>query len=387
MHTFMMVHGLLNVQLHHPSGILEMQLARQRKLNALSPALVDALQEQVTRASQDPDIRGVMLTAERGRAFCAGGDIMAVEAMAIPDGREFLRREYMLMLSLHDLQRQDKAVIALADGLVLGAGAGLFMSAGTRIASSATSLGMPECMLGIVPDCGGIEFLNSLPSDLGRLACLTGSRLSAGMMATTGLSTHACAADSSVVTALRDRIIHCDVGTLEDVLAPEEAAARTLSEANLPMLEAMSAATTRIFEPASRASADEALVQLSKQLVAEEAAALSRGDERGAKWVQSSLQNLQRACPAALLVTDAASQLSWPADPFERRQLSLGVELAANSALGCRADFTEGVACAVGSKKGQPPQWAHKSIDDATSDSAVQAIIETVRGAMPLEMN
>ena len=34
--------GLLNVQLH-PSGMLELRLARQEKLNALSPELLDLL--------------------------------------------------------------------------------------------------------------------------------------------------------------------------------------------------------------------------------------------------------------------------------------------------------------------------------------------------------
>ena len=174
--------GLLNVQLH-PSGMLELRLARQEKLNALSPELLDLLREQAARAKVDAQVRGLMLTAEPGRAFCAGGDIKGVQALPLEEGRQFLAHEYELMLNLFELN-QRMPVVALADGLVLGAGAGLFMAAGARVASvEQTSFAMPETALGIVPDCGGTDFLMSWPGQLGRWASLTGSRITAPMMA------------------------------------------------------------------------------------------------------------------------------------------------------------------------------------------------------------
>jgi enoyl-CoA hydratase/carnithine racemase len=49
---------------------------------------------------------------------------------------------------------------------------------------------MPECVLGIVPDCGATDFLTALPGSLGRWAAFTGARFDASLMASTGLATH-----------------------------------------------------------------------------------------------------------------------------------------------------------------------------------------------------
>lgn len=113
----------------HATGWLELRLNRPDKLNALSVDLIGALTEQVGLA-RSADVAGLLLTATPGRAFCAGGDIREVAALPFDAGRAFLRQEYSLMLALHELC-EDKPVVALADGYVIGAGAGLFMSAGT----------------------------------------------------------------------------------------------------------------------------------------------------------------------------------------------------------------------------------------------------------------
>ena len=136
----------------HATGWLELRLNRPEKLNALSVDLVDALWEQ-TVAARAPEVKGVLLTAAPGRAFCAGGDIREVAGLPLADGQTFLRKEYMLMLALHELRAQ-KPVVALADGFVIGAGAGLFMAAGTRVATLASTFSMPECVLGMCAAAG-----------------------------------------------------------------------------------------------------------------------------------------------------------------------------------------------------------------------------------------
>ena len=191
----------------HACGVLELRLARADKLNALNPPLLDRLHEELDRCEADEGVHTLLLSSEAGRAFCAGGDIREVAALDADAGGRFLAREYALMLRLHALNRRTK-VVALADGLILGAGAGLFMAAQARVASDACSLAMPECVLGIMPDCGGLDFLMGLgPPELGRWAALTGASFTAPMMAATGLSTHAFAAGES--DALRERLIGC----------------------------------------------------------------------------------------------------------------------------------------------------------------------------------
>src|SRR5205823_13398955 len=47
-------------------------------LNALSLAMIDRLDPRLTAWGQDPEIAGVVLDAVGDRAFCAGGDVVAL---------------------------------------------------------------------------------------------------------------------------------------------------------------------------------------------------------------------------------------------------------------------------------------------------------------------
>ena len=60
--------------------------------------------------------------------------------------------------------------------------------------------------------------------------------------------------------------------------------------------------------------------------------------------------------------------------------------LAAGEALAGRPDFLEGVACAVGAKKGEAPQWQHASVQEAADDPEVMEIVERVRTAKAMEL-
>ena len=66
---------------HYASGLLELRLNRAAALNALNGELVDELMAQVLRAHSDESVTSVLLSAEPGRAFCAGGDIKEVASM------------------------------------------------------------------------------------------------------------------------------------------------------------------------------------------------------------------------------------------------------------------------------------------------------------------
>ena len=368
----------------HSSGWLELRLNRPDKLNALSVELVDALWEQ-TNAARERKVKGVLLTAEPGRAFCAGGDIREVSSLPLADGQAFLAKEYAVMLALHDLNRE-KPVVALADGFVIGAGGGLFMSAGTRIASSTTTFSMPECVLGITPDCGASDFYsagNSMPPALGRWAALTGARLDVPIMSSTGLATHvACTtADdtAAALASLRTRVLACpDGASLAAALEPEKTAASTaaatVQDDLLPRLEA---AAERVFGASG-------VEQLFPLLEAERSAAAAQSDTDVEAWAADAMAKMSRGCPAALVMAHSISCAKLGESPGARRAQALGMEYAANAALAGRADFQEGVACAVGSQKGAVPRWAHGSIDEALRDPQVATLVAAVAGAEPL---
>lgn len=397
---------------HHPSGLLELRLNRPAKLNALDGSLVHALQEGVTRARKDGSVTSVLLTAEGDRAFCAGGDIKAAAALPLAEAKQFLEDEYKLMLELHALN-QLKPVVALADGFVIGAGAGLFMSAGTRIASRASSFSMPECVLGITPDVGATDFLfGSMPGQcLGRWAGLTGARLDIDLMVATGLATHEIAAEGTRgdaggvaddalderVAQVRERLIAAggSLESMEAALATEASAASASAAAHRARVERLEDAAARAFDAVGAASgsstppsrtehAVRVFDRIYERLGAEEAAAAADGDEDLVRWARDARLKVSRGCPAALLVAFECSQAALPDDPYMRRAQALGIELVANQALAARPGFQEGVACAVGSKRGEAPSWEHASVQESAADPEVQAILERVRQAPAL---
>src|SRR5258707_6255377 len=55
-------------------GVLPLLLNRPQRLNAMSPALIEAMSHELGRARDDKDIRAVLLTGI-GRGFCAGADL------------------------------------------------------------------------------------------------------------------------------------------------------------------------------------------------------------------------------------------------------------------------------------------------------------------------
>ena len=61
-------------------GIADVVLTRPEKMNALDPAMFEALAGTLARLAADPDLRAVVLYGE-GRAFCAGLDMGSFEAM------------------------------------------------------------------------------------------------------------------------------------------------------------------------------------------------------------------------------------------------------------------------------------------------------------------
>jgi enoyl-CoA hydratase/carnithine racemase len=72
---------------------------------------------------------------------------------------EYVTVEYRLDAMLHHLAETKKPVVAVADGIVMGGGAGLFEGAGKRVATPNSVFAMPECRIAILPDAGAMGFL------------------------------------------------------------------------------------------------------------------------------------------------------------------------------------------------------------------------------------
>jgi 2-(1,2-epoxy-1,2-dihydrophenyl)acetyl-CoA isomerase len=141
-------------------GVATLTLNRPERLNALGDTLRDDLQDAVTRASEDPDVR-VMIVTGAGKGFCSGGDVKAMnERKESGGGRPILEKvapgRDRTVLALRD---SPKPVIAAVNGAAAGAGMNLALCCDMRLASTAAKFSQAFVRRGLHPDWGGTYFL------------------------------------------------------------------------------------------------------------------------------------------------------------------------------------------------------------------------------------
>jgi enoyl-CoA hydratase/carnithine racemase len=141
-------------------GVATLTLNRPERLNALGDTLRDDLQDAVTRASDDPDVR-VMIVTGAGKGFCSGGDVKAMsERKDSGSGRPLMEKvapgRDRTVLALRDAP---KPVIAAVNGAAAGAGFNLALCCDIRLASTAAKFSQAFVKRGLHPDWGGTYFL------------------------------------------------------------------------------------------------------------------------------------------------------------------------------------------------------------------------------------
>lgn len=202
-----------------PNGLLQITLARGAQLNALNAAMLGEILDAATSAaSPASSVRAVLLRSDDERAFSAGGDVRALTAERQWEGRTaILQLEYAAVAALARLARE-MPVVAIADGVAMGAGLGLFMAANRRLVSCSARLGMPECAIGLIPDAATVHHLTALPPGfVGMYCALTGAALGAADALYAGLGTAHLPAGS--VAALEARLREQPLAGLDASLA------------------------------------------------------------------------------------------------------------------------------------------------------------------------
>jgi enoyl-CoA hydratase/carnithine racemase len=133
-------------------GIATLTLNRPQSRNALSEALIDALQAEFDAIARDSSVKVVILTAGQGRVFCAGHDLKEMTARrADPDrGRAYfadvLNRCSRMMQSI---VRLPQPVIASVEGIATAAGCQLVASCDLAVASDGAGFCTPGVHIGL----------------------------------------------------------------------------------------------------------------------------------------------------------------------------------------------------------------------------------------------
>ncbi|MGX1744274.1 enoyl-CoA hydratase/isomerase family protein [Bosea sp. NPDC055353] len=165
------------VRLDIAAGIATITLARPEKLNALDDVMVGLLGRFADVIDADRSVRAVILTAE-GKAFCAGGDIVAWGGLSpLEMGQGWVRSGHRVF---DKLARMKPPVIAAMNGHALGGGLELAVTADIRICEAQAKIGLPETGLGMIPGWSGTQRLvRRLGGQVARRLALTGEIVTA----------------------------------------------------------------------------------------------------------------------------------------------------------------------------------------------------------------
>jgi 2-(1,2-epoxy-1,2-dihydrophenyl)acetyl-CoA isomerase len=142
-----------NILYEKREGIATIILNRPEVLNALSPEMIDELITALNDAKNDKDVRVVIITGA-GRAFSAGGDINVV--------KDYEKLE-MTLKGVSEVARLlaniEKPIIAMVNGIAVGAGLSLALACDITIASDQARFGSAFVRIGLVPDTGATFYL------------------------------------------------------------------------------------------------------------------------------------------------------------------------------------------------------------------------------------
>ena len=178
--------------------IARIEMIREDKLNALDPAMFDALIEAAAWLREQREARVAILSG-RGRMFCAGLDFGSFAAMAGEDGAASTSLEPRTHGLCNTPQYAAWAwheapvpVIVAIQGGALGGGLQIALGGDIRIAAPDAKIAIAETQWGLVPDMSGCALARRLVrDDVLRRLTYTAERLDGLQAQALGLVTEA----------------------------------------------------------------------------------------------------------------------------------------------------------------------------------------------------
>jgi enoyl-CoA hydratase/carnithine racemase len=160
------------VRLSIEDGIAEVRLTRPDKMNALDPAMFEAIVSAGEQLRNDRGVRAVVLSGV-GRAFCAGLDVERIMAAArgepILPFTDLTKRTHGIANFAQHLvwlwRELPVPVIAAVHGIAYGGGFQLALGADLRYAAPETRFAVIETKWGLVPDMAGTVLMRNLARD------------------------------------------------------------------------------------------------------------------------------------------------------------------------------------------------------------------------------
>jgi enoyl-CoA hydratase/carnithine racemase len=174
----------LVLRTHDARGVVTLTLNRPQAFNALSEALLAALQQALDDVADDAQVRVVVLAAT-GKAFCAGHDLK--EMRADPSLGYYERLFAQCGRMMMSLQRLPVPVIARVQGIATAAGCQLVAMCDLAVAASDARFAVSGVNLGLFCSTPSVALSRNLPRKAAFEMLVTGEFIDAAQALDRGL--------------------------------------------------------------------------------------------------------------------------------------------------------------------------------------------------------
>lgn len=158
-------------------SVARVTINRPDKRNSLSWTVMGELRAALDHASDDDNVRVVVLTGAGERAFCAGADLSGMAAGA--SFAELHQARGELPQLFRQMWELGKPIVARVFGYCLAGGFGLALACDFIVAADDSVFGTPEIDLGIWPYMITVPMRHSMPPKKALELMMTGRRLDA----------------------------------------------------------------------------------------------------------------------------------------------------------------------------------------------------------------
>ncbi|HUH37325.1 MAG TPA: enoyl-CoA hydratase-related protein [Spongiibacteraceae bacterium] len=201
-----------HIQVSREERLMILTIDRPQVMNALAPQTHAEMDHAFNAFAADDELWAAIVTGSGDTAFCAGGDIAAMQkAAAAGDASLYAipASGYGGLTSRFDCH---KPIIAAVNGLALGGGFEIVLACDLAVASDKASFGLPEPLIGALAVAGGMHRLIRQVGNKRALAMLmTGDSIDAGRALDYGLVNSVVPAGELMAAArkLAQRVLRC----------------------------------------------------------------------------------------------------------------------------------------------------------------------------------
>ena len=188
------------------SGVATLTLNNPKQFNALSVALLSALQKALDEIAKDKSIRVVVIAAE-GKAFCAGHNLKEMRAHSDREFHQALFNQCSQMMLT--INRMPQVVIAKVQGIATAAGCQLVAACDLAVASRTAKFATSGINVGLFCSTPAVAVSRNLSPKQAFEMLITGEFIDAETAAVQGLINRVADPEQldSVLQELVDAII------------------------------------------------------------------------------------------------------------------------------------------------------------------------------------